>query len=305
MLTNATIIYLLLQIFTITTEVKFEIGCCTYEMDPFRGFTIKDCKETSVETLILYKDQIGYEIIELCEKQFSGIPANDNFQRLKNDKKILSKEECLKDCEDLVQQLNESYAIIQENNRIKEAKKLRILKKSLQGELNTQIGRYSKNLSSGNNCKLSGSKNINIQFGQEFPSSVNNRGADNVIKNKVEESGFEQKNQIIEEKANDLSPFPSLSVETKEEKLFRGLPLSEKIELLDLEIMYFEKKNKRPLSFILDRFNIKDEILVKLIKVFELSLEEVVINYKTSMKENIFFQLKLFNKYEIKKNKKI
>jgi len=173
------------------------------------------------------------------------------------------------------------------------------------------MAKQSKNLTNGKsvNGNLFGiSKgNYNIQTkGFGFAGSLVCHGANKLIKKKVEEyNNFDMNNKNLEEKMNDLLTHTDTSLENEEEKKFKLLPLNEKIDVLDLEIMYYEKKNKRPLSFILDRFNIKDEILVKLIKIFEFSLEEVVFDYKRSLKENIFFQLKLLNKYEIKKNKKV
>ena len=63
------LLVILTFIITPTKQVLFQIGCCTYEMDAFRGFILTGCKEANVETLILEKDQISYEIIEICDER--------------------------------------------------------------------------------------------------------------------------------------------------------------------------------------------------------------------------------------------
>ena len=57
--------------------------------------------------------------------------------------------------------------------------------------------------------------------------------------------------------------------------------------------MYLEKKNTRPLDFILERFNIKDTILVMIIKIFKRKLDEVLLSMKRDMEDMIYFQFKI------------
>ena len=65
--------------------------------------------------------------------------------------------------------------------------------------------------------------------------------------------------------------------------------------------MYLEKKNTKPIDFILERFTIKDNILVMIIKIFEKTLDEVLSNMKVDMDDTIYFQFKVV---ENSKNKK-
>ena len=57
--------------------------------------------------------------------------------------------------------------------------------------------------------------------------------------------------------------------------------------------MYLEKKNTRPLDFILERFTIKDTILVMVIKIFERTLDEVLLTMKRDLEDMIYFQFKI------------
>ena len=52
-------------------------------------------------------------------------------------------------------------------------------------------------------------------------------------------------------------------------------------------------KNTRPLDFILERFTIKDTILVMIIKIFERTLDEVLLSMKRDMEDMIYFQFKI------------
>ena len=300
-------IIILFNLSMFTQELTFEIGCCTYESDPFRGFSMKECKETSLETFMFEKDTLGYEMIEICEKKFSGIPANDNIIRLKKDIYKFDRDQCLNDCKELIQQLNENYYLKHENNRMNEAKKLKEKKKKIEDELRIKRNKITKSLNEGKSCTSTFKYNKNSQHASLYnPCSLINRGNNKIIKESVKQfNNYEKQQQKIENKINELMLNTDNSLETDEEKNFRSLSLENKIEILDLEIMYFEKKNHSPLSYILDRFNIKDEILVKLIKNFEISLEGVINDYKRYMKENIFFSLKLLNNAEIKFNKKV
>jgi hypothetical protein len=78
-----------------------------------------------------------------------------------------------------------------------------------------------------------------------------------------------------------------------ENKLETNSEILQEIDELELQIMYLEKKNTKPIDFILERFNIKDNILVMIIKIFEKTLDEVLSNMKTDMDDTIYFQFKV------------
>jgi hypothetical protein len=306
-------LYLLLIILIYLLKViltsSFPFSCCTYEQDAFRGFEMKECREASIETHFYEKDQLGNQIIEICHTRFNGIPVNDNFTRLKNDKFEVNKDECIRECKDLVRFLNENYIIKQEKNRLNEAKKLKEKKKKIQEELRIKIDKISTSLTNGKSSLYHRfGTNSNKQMINSFanPKFLINRGNNKLIKNNIKDYNKAANSNIeIEERVNEIVSNCDSFYETEENKEFRLLPPNERIEILELEIMYFEKKNRRPVDFILDRFNIKDSILISLIKIFESTLEEVVTEYRRSLKETIFFQLKILSNYELKINKKI
>lgn len=73
--------------------------------------------------------------------------------------------------------------------------------------------------------------------------------------------------------------------------------LKEEIEKLEIQIIYLNKKNKKPIDFILDRFSIQDDVLVKIIKIFEISLDEVIYDIKSYFEDTVYFQFKVADKY--------
>ena len=306
---NPLLIIILINSLKLIFSALFEFSCCIYDQDTFRGFEMKECRETSIETHFYEKDQIGNQIVEICQTKFSGIPVNDNFTRLKNDKFMTNKDECIKECKELVWLLNENYIIKQEKNRFNEAKKIKEKKRIIKEELRIKTSKITLNLSKGKSSyanKFGFNKFGLSNSGLSATQMLLNRGNNRIIKNNIKDFNKKELSNInIDEKVNEIVLNNDCFIETEEEKDFRLLPANERIEILDLEIMYYEKKNKRPVDYILDRFNIRDEILIKLIKIFENTMEEVVFDYRRSLKETIFFQLKTLNNYEIKINKKI
>lgn len=79
--------------------------------------------------------------------------------------------------------------------------------------------------------------------------------------------------------------------------------LKKEIEKLEIQIIYLNKKNKKPIDFILDRFSIQDDVLVKIIKIFEISLDEVVHDIKSYFEDTVYFQFKVADKYNAGTNK--
>jgi hypothetical protein len=68
------------------------------------------------------------------------------------------------------------------------------------------------------------------------------------------------------------------------------------IKKIDDELVYLNKKNKKPIDFILDRFRANDNILVKIIRIFELSMDEVINKEKTFYEDTVYFQFKVADK---------
>jgi len=85
--------------------------------------------------------------------------------------------------------------------------------------------------------------------------------------------------------------------EVTEEDFVTEEDLKREIEKLELLIFYLNKKNKKPIDFILDRFSIQDDVLVKIIKIFEISLDEVINDIKSYFEDTVYFQFKVADKY--------
>lgn len=80
--------------------------------------------------------------------------------------------------------------------------------------------------------------------------------------------------------------------------------LREQIDFIDLQLLYLRKKNMRPNYYIIDRFGTRDEILVKIIKIFETSMDEVIKNMKDYFEDTVYFQFKVADKNKKKGNSK-
>lgn len=85
--------------------------------------------------------------------------------------------------------------------------------------------------------------------------------------------------------------------EVTEEDFKSENDLKKEIEKLEIQIIYLNKKNKKPIDFILDRFSIQDDVLVKIIKIFEISLDEVIHDIKSYFEDTVYFQFKVADKY--------
>jgi len=88
--------------------------------------------------------------------------------------------------------------------------------------------------------------------------------------------------------------------ELNEDDIYSEEALKSEIEKLEIQIVFLTKKNKKPIDFILDRFSIQDHVLVKIIKIFENSLEEVINDIKTYFEDIVYFQFKVADKYNTK-----
>jgi len=217
----------------------------------------------------------------------------------------------------LLKDLNEKYNIIQEENRLSDAKSLKEKRKKLKKILDKKI---SENV----NCFHKGEK-CNISIATKSKDNKNDP------LNKV--STIKKNNIMIETIGSDVISFDSFSdsyskpdldylmtissentgnnndnievIPTLTTTHYERSDLDVKIEIekLDSEIMYLEKKNKRPIDYILDRFSIQDDILVLIIKIFDRTLDDVIYTMKNYYEDTIYFQFKIADKFSsIKKN---
>jgi len=88
--------------------------------------------------------------------------------------------------------------------------------------------------------------------------------------------------------------------EFDENSNFTEKELRDELDYIELQLYNLQKKNKKPIDFILDRFCVKEEILIKTIKIFENSMEEVINNMKNYFEDTIYFQFKIAGKFKDK-----
>ena len=78
-----------------------------------------------------------------------------------------------------------------------------------------------------------------------------------------------------------------------------GVSIKRIIDRLELEISYMKKKNTKPIDFIMNRFSIQDDIMIKIIRIFESTLEEVITYHTNYISESAYFQFRLMDKLKI------
>lgn len=307
--------YFILIIITIIPLIKNEeipVCCCFFDKDAFRGFQITKNEILNIKKSGLDKEEIGNMVMNVCINK-KGFPTIENIDRLITGNFQLTLKKCERECNFLTRQLNDNYNIKQETNRNIEAKKLRQIKNQLAKKINAQITININNLHNGKGCEVSVSqrrKKENDYKGQLLNEALSG--------NKKKFSNSSDEEDILSFDSVSLPSHHSLDNPELEKALnaynddnennFNGIKLddnkvnydyssneeiNQKIDELELEIMYLEKKNTRPLDFILERFTIKDTILVMIIKIFERTLDEVLLSMKRDMEDMIYFQFKI------------
>ena len=58
------------------------------------------------------------------------------------------------------------------------------------------------------------------------------------------------------------------------------------------------KKNSKPFDFIMNRLTTPDDILFRIIKIFETSLEEMISEQMKNTTESAYFQFKLVEQFK-------
>ena len=372
--------------FSINQIKAYDYCCCLFSQDPFRGYNIIKSQILSFDHSHLDKESIGSKMINQCYRTFNGFPSLENINYLKRDIFTINQKTCDKDCNYFIRDLNEKYNIKQEQNREKEAKRLKDVKRKLDSILKEKLIENMNNLYKGKPCNakiknlsvndlksnsfkipdsdLMNQNGLNSDSNPYIPSvgdlsidsdndeepsylDLNNPKYNIEIRNKIDEelknkklkeSDFDDENELENKKnkkkinrgfnnssetnfqneitdieinselklSNLLKNNPNyLSVKTsfKEETEFSQSNiqsedhLKTEIENIEVQIIYLNKKNKKPIDFILDRFSIKDDVLVKIIKIFELSLDEVIHNLKIYFEDTVYFQFKVAEKY--------
>lgn len=298
--------------------------CCFYNKDAFRGFQTSSIEILYIKNNGLDKSDIGNSLMHMCMNK-NGFPSIENIERLKSNILILSDKKCKKECEYLIRELNDKYNIKQEENRKIEGKKLKQSLSELKKKINNQIQININSLYNGKKCDVTIGSKINSKNNNNnilnlrnnlilSDSNINNNDNESINVNNLKKNDED----IISFDSVSLSSHHSLEDPELEKALnayedtnnndFKGIKIVDSIDInnlknnqeilkeideLKLKIMYLDKKNSKPIDFILERFTIKDNILVMIIKIFEKTLEEVINNMKIYFEEQIYFQFKI------------
>jgi hypothetical protein len=276
-----------------------EFCCCTFSQDPFRGFTSNGGQHIEIDTTNLEKIYIANKLQKLCMENYNGFPSMENIDRLRfynmetqteHPKYILAPGDCDKECFALMSLFDEKYNEIQSINRQKKAKQTREKKQKITNILNKKI------LVNAENFHLGKRSIVKNKFGN---NKYNGMIKMNNFKEKSEYADISIDSMDLDDNKKTLETFEglvdsnSLSCDLGSESNMNeksGYDLEIEVHSLENEIMYLEKKNKKPIDFILDRFSIPDDILVKLIKIFEESLTEVLRRMRDTYQDKVIFQ---------------
>lgn len=136
----------------------------------------------------------------------------------------------------------------------------------LKGTINPKMSdRSLKSSNRINQIKTNRKSNIsgdNISLAS-FTSTGTKKKTDDEIAKKLE-AKLEKKD--YEEELNELDDF----------EFSEGRDLYKLINDLTIELDVMGKTNYKPIDYILDRFKIQDDILVRIVKLFEYTLEQII-----------------------------
>jgi hypothetical protein len=191
--------------------------CCLFRKDPFRGFLNLNNKIMSFDHTYYDKESMGYKMINQCYRQNNGFPSFENINNLKNNIFTKDIDECEKECQLFVLDLNEKYNIIQEQNRDLEAKRLNKNKRQLESFLQKKILKNSDNLYSKrprnkNNISKNDKKvNKNIDKPSVDPSNIKKRGFSFVSSHCSENKNFNFNDSDLYDLSSDSDNIEGLS----------------------------------------------------------------------------------------------
>lgn len=289
--------YVLILLVSLTLVNTLDYCCCLYHQDPFRGFQTNGIRIIDIKVDNLNKEEIGDKMFFQCYVAMNGFPTMENLDRLKNDLYTIDKKSCETECSYLLKSMNEKYNINQEINREKEAKLLkeerRNLKQAVQQKNNENIINLHKGVKNAitptSKDPFTGRRNYNPKLAMTTNTVMSFDTMSDYGSYLNLEDGGDSKEDAMEVNSYREVVKKDYSKKSRSE-------LTSNISHLDIEIMYLEKKNKRPIDFILDRFNIQDEILVKIIRIFEQTLDEVIQQMRSSFDDTIYIYFKMANK---------
>ena len=289
------IIITCLSAFHSSTQVYY--CCCNLEQDKFRGFQNKGYNIIELNTEFLPRRKIKKSIIDDCLDK-KGYPDLNSYRKIINGISIL-KPNCEKECEDTRKTLNDKF--IKEVELEKKQEILRLKDKKTQ--IKAQLVNNSKNqsslltaglsLTSRNNykstnlisVKIKGRNNGVANSNLTFASSDSNLSCDIFNTLCHNENNMTYDDNLKVNTSSEMNHSISTQKPKQELKLKNTKIIKESNNTqLDLNAINIEIdvlcKEKRPLDYIIERFSIDDRLLIKLIKLFQKSLEAVFEAYK-------------------------
>jgi hypothetical protein len=303
--------------------------CCIYNKDPFRGFLFNTIKMVSFDPSGMEKADIGNKLMKICYEQYNGFPSLDNINRLKKLKLVCEDEyegyasrkeekECENECSFLSKELNEKFNVKQEENRHKEAKMLKDRKNRLLKSMDKKVMENVGNFYKGSKCNISIKtkyKEMKPIFHKKIDKSkyeVDTGNTNDISFDSVTDIGDikintsdEKVNRILHTRNTDESSSNSVNPSSNSDNLEDGnIDLEKEIEKLEHEIMCLEHKNRRSIEYILDRFSIPDETLVRIIRIFERSLDDVIKTMRNYFEDTVYFQFRIADKLNKIQSKK-
>lgn len=320
-------------------SIEFNFCCCLFSKDPFRGFQSTASNILSFEISTFQKDEIGNRILAICHDALQGFPSSENIERIKNKECSVKKDECTKECSYLMRELNEQYNVRQEENREKEAKLLREKRKKLLKVVESKVMENVDSMYKGEKCKntIKAKKKETNNPNNKYKAKSSN--SENVVEtignndisfdsitevssNKMDEPIFDTLETVntmnglnTMNNLNHIVPITTRSGKSSSNLIIptissfqsykSDINIDKELDKLDNHIMYLEKKNKRPIDFILDRFNIQDDILVIIIKIFEATLDDVIKKMKNYFEDTVYFQFNIAEKLKSSSSKQI
>jgi hypothetical protein len=296
--------------------------CCLYSKDQFRGFGYEGYKTLFIDTTGLDKADVGNKMMKLCYDGQKGFPSIENINRLKkinlktcDNENYYEDKKCESECNNLMKDFNEKFYTKQEENREAEAKILRERRAHLQKILDNNIKTNFNNFHSGKACSISVLTKYKDKNTIESLDGIVRPKGNSIL---TEDISFESITEIelLKEERNNQEEVEipetirrgsmESEINLKIEKLEQAnIDLDKEIHKLDSDIMCLARKKKKPIDYIFDRFNIQDDILVKIIKIFENSLDDVVRMMKHYFDDTVYFQFRIADKLNKIQNSKL
>ncbi len=272
--------------------------CCSFKKDPFRGFQLPKYQIISTpKSEIIATEDIANKLIQQCEEMSKGVLTEESLERLKLDKTHeLKPEKCERECLYLTRQLNDNYIIEQVKTRNAKAEKLKKEQKRLQKIINEKVKINVQCLSQHKRTtETIASHTYDHCFNELDIISNNNNTLENEEDDmRMDSIGSNDSCEDIEATLRKLNDEEEsvlgntyVDRDNYDERGLDNLQIQDLIQDIKIKVMYLQKKNFKPIDYILDRFNIKDNILAMLINLFEKTLNDVMEAKKDDLKRYI------------------